>query len=370
MRVLFICKRFYTSKDLINDRFGRLYHLPIQLSKLGDEVSVIALDYRNSIETTNNLNGVNFRTEPVKVARLPSVLSALRRSVRASRPDVIVASGDSHIGFAGYCYAAGVGAKFLFDVYDYYPAFPGNRIPGMGAMFRFSVGRADMTFCASTPLMKKLASFTSRLTLIPNGVDRELFSAIDRDTARAALGLPLSKPLVGYFGAITPKRGPLLVEAVRRLRREIPDLSMLLAGRLIKQQITDDFVRYFGELPQDRLPTLISACDVVAVPYDGDPQIDLSGACKISEYLACGKPIVATRVAGHEDIFKDTPSSLCEPDADDLARALRRQLYDPQVLRFPENLEWSHIGLTAYEAIHDLTLKRDSHVMANGHWRK
>jgi hypothetical protein len=44
MKIHLLCKRYYTRKDLIRDRFGRLYHLPVQLSRLGLQVSVTAID--------------------------------------------------------------------------------------------------------------------------------------------------------------------------------------------------------------------------------------------------------------------------------------------------------------------------------------
>ena len=47
MRIHIICKRYYTNKDLIENQFGRLYHLPEQLVKYGAEVWVNAIDYRN-----------------------------------------------------------------------------------------------------------------------------------------------------------------------------------------------------------------------------------------------------------------------------------------------------------------------------------
>lgn len=34
MNIHLLCKRYYTNKDLLNDRFGRLYHLPVQLAQL------------------------------------------------------------------------------------------------------------------------------------------------------------------------------------------------------------------------------------------------------------------------------------------------------------------------------------------------
>lgn len=111
MKVLFLCKRFYTSKDLIEDKFGRLFHIPVQLAHLGAKVSVIALDYRNAHVTEKVIEAVPFRAEPATATRLVSVIFRLRDCIGALKPDVIIASGDSHIGLLGRFLSSSVGAK-------------------------------------------------------------------------------------------------------------------------------------------------------------------------------------------------------------------------------------------------------------------
>lgn len=351
MKALFLCKRYYTSKDLINDRFGRLFHIPMQFSYLGVSVSVIALDYRNARATDRTIDGVSFRGEPATPAQWPSLAYRLRKAVRQLRPDVIIASGDSHIGFMARFLASSVGAKFVFDVYDYYPAFKGNRIPGMGAMFASALRQADVTFCASYPLVKRLSGQCKRTILIENGVDRELFFPRDKHSAREELGVAADATYLGYFGSINSARGPLLFEAVDRLRGKLPNVRILLAGKVSDIDLGHPSIIYRGEVPHADIPALISASDVVTIPYASDSFNDMAGPCKIAEYLACERPVVATRVAGQSQVFQDAPNSLCEPDAVDMARALEMQIREPQLAGFPEQLAWSYIGLTAYRAI-------------------
>jgi glycosyltransferase involved in cell wall biosynthesis len=354
VKVLFLCKRYYTNKDLLLDRFGRLFHIPVQLSRQGATVSVLALDYRSDRQISAEIDGVKFETVPATLRRFPFVIGKLKREVGRIAPDVIVASGDSHIGFIGRRLAATLGAKFVFDVYDYYPAFKGNRVPGMRAMFESAVRDADLTFCASRPLMDLLAGQCGRTILIENGVDRELFFPRDKQVVRNQLGLSTDAMLVGYFGSITPTRGPLLFEAVERLRSDLPGLGILLSGKVSEVDLNRPGVMYRGELPQSEIPAMISACDVVTVPYARDPFNNMAGPCKVAEYLACEKPVVATRVAGHSEVFKVAPSSLCEPQSADVARALLQQFRDPKLEPFPECLDWAQIGLNGYSAIASL----------------
>lgn len=351
LKIFFLGKRYYTNKDLLKDRFGRLYHLPVRLARLGADVSVAAIDYRNPLSEEINAEGVTFRTTPATPTKLMGLPFHLYRSAQAARPDIIIASGDSHIGYIAMLIAQRLRARFVFDVYDYYPVFRGNRIPGMKALFRRAATNADLVLSASGALQQQLALLNQRTLLIENGVDKDLFAPADTSTARVSLGLAQDITLIGFFGAIAPNKGPLLIEACRILLDQIPSLKLLLAGKVTDVDINKPWIIYRGELPQDTVPALIAACDVVAVPLAKHPQNDLSGACKIAEYLACGKPVVATRVSCHEKIFKDAPNSLCDPDPDDMAAAIRRQLANPAVVSFPEYLSWSHIARTLYDAL-------------------
>ena len=354
MNIHVLCKRYYTNKDLLKDRFGRLYHLPVQLSRLGAKVTVTAIDYRNPRVFSLEAGDVTFRTAPATFGRLPRLVPTLYREIRRSQPDVLIASGDSHIGYLGLRIARKLGARFVFDVYDYYPVFPGNRIPGMKAMFRNAVRHADLVLGASDPLVQRLAPANPRTILIENGVDRSFFKPGNKEEARSSLGLSTTGPIIGFFGSVAPSKGPLLIVACGILAESWPSLRLLLAGRVSGVDIDRPWIRYFGELEQREIPQLIAACDVVVVPLAHDPQNDLSGACKIAEYLACGKPVVATRLAGHEGIFRTTPDSICEPDPTDMARAIKTQLEYPKSTRFPEKMAWEWIGARLYHAVKHL----------------
>lgn len=351
MNIHFLCKRFYTNKDLINDQFGRLYHLPIYLAQRGNKVVVDAIDYRNQVSTRVNSSNVSFVTLPATLTNLPKLIPSVYKNLRCANPDVLIASGDSHIGYIGLQIARRLGIRFVFDVYDYYPVFFGNRIPGMKLMFSTAVRKADLVLCASTSLESRLSNINPNTLLIENGVDRTLFTSGDMKQARIRVGLDEEFVLIGYFGSITMDRGPLLIEACRKLRESIPSLRLVLAGKTTKVLIDEPWIRYLGECSQASVPDLIRACNIVTIPYANDTFNSMAGACKIAEYLACRKPVVATNISGHQMIFKDAPESLCEPDVDDMVRALQRQLTKPVIAPFPKSMEWESIGRVLINAL-------------------
>lgn len=354
MRISLICKRYYTNKDLIKDRFGRLYHLPKQWVANGVEVWVNAIDYRNSSCDELIMEGIHFQTTPATLASILTLPYSLYRHCRRVKPDIILASGDSHIGFMALLIAKKLNVPFVFDVYDYYPVFKGNRIPGMKIMFRYAVQKADLVLCASEPLLNRLANLNDNRLLVENGVDTSLFVPKEMSQARKALRLDQESIFIGYFGSINVARGPLLIEACRMLRTNFSTLHLLLAGKVDGINVNEPWMRYMGEVSQGDIPTLINACNVVTIPYADTPFNRMCGACKIGEYLACGKPVVATRVSGHELIFKGVAVSVCDPTPERVADAVKKQLMAPELMDFPLHLSWENISETVLQSLYGI----------------
>ena len=135
-------------------------------------------------------------------------------------------------------------------------------------------------------------------------------------------------------------------------------LALLLAGPVSSISIAESWIRYMGEVPQEAIPDLINACDVVTVPYAENSFNAMSGACKIAEYLSCAKPVVATDIAGHREFFSTVPQSLCRPDPVSMANAIREQLYQPQVAPFPKHLTWEAIAQSLVNSLTELATTR------------
>lgn len=326
--------------------------MPVQLMTHGNHVLVDAIDYRNKTEITVDEAGVPFHTIPATPTKIPRFLWDAYRNACIAKPDVLIASGDIYIGYLGLWIARRLGVPLVYDVYDYYPSFRINRFKGLAWLFDHTVSNADLVLCASQPLLEKvLTGLNQNALLIENGVDTALFNKGDCFLSRKDIKLPADIPLVGYFGSITPGRGPLLIEACRKARLALPNLRLVLAGRVTDVGLDEPWIDYFGELEQSDIPKLIQACDVVCVPYADDTFNSLSGACKIAEYLACGKPVVATRVSNHGQIFKEASSSICDPNPTDMVEAIFSQLQHPEIVLFPEELSWKAIGRKLCEAL-------------------
>lgn len=219
---------------------------------------------------------------------------------------------------------------------------PDQREPGVRlAEEARLVDEADLVVAASEVERAHLAAHGAspgRVAVIPCGVDTELFRPGDRDAARAALGLD-DRPLALYVGRIAPIKGlDTLLDAVARLRAL--GLRLLVVGGEADEPLDGHeaeirrraealglgaAVSFVGAQPQDRLRDYYVAADVTVLPsyYESFGMVAL-------EAMACGSPVLATRVGGLATTVLDGVTGVLVPDGDAaaLAGSLERLLGD------------------------------------------
>ena len=347
LKVLMFCKRHYTNRDLITHRFGRLFHLPFQLVQKGMTFVVVAADYKNKKIENINISGVDFYSFPFRVSTLIMFFYKYVKIIRSIQPDIIVASSDSHFGLIGLISSKFQKIPFVFDVYDDYRIFGSNKIPFMKISFDLAVKKADLVICSSTPLHRQLSKINRSCIVIENGVDTETFCPESIADARQKAGISSDKTIIGYFGGIAGKRGvETLIQAVKILKNDFPQISLLIAGKNdLGISFDKSYIDYRGEVEQEEIPLFINASDVVVIPYHPDPQVNMSNPCKLTEYLSCKTPIVATKISDLEDLLEKTPEALCIPgNAEDMARAIEWQLENRKTISLPNNLTWEALG--------------------------
>ena len=347
-KVLLITKRHYTNKDLVLDRFGRLFHLPMQLIQNGYACMIITANYQGNQLERYNISGLKILSLPFGLKNFILFFNRCYRCIKQFKPDIIIASGDTHFGVMGLISAHLTRVPFVFDVYDDYTTFGSNRLLGMKRLFWKVIKKADAIICSSAPLMKKLNRRNKFVTVIENGVDTNLFKPSSRQMAREKLHIDQKDIVIGYFGFMGPNYGITeLIIATRKLRNIYPRIRLLLAGKKHDQiSIDQSYIDYRGMVNQEEIPQFINSSDVVVIPYCTDGQISLSNPCKLAEYLACEVPIVSTRISNVPEILSDIPEAICKPgDADEMANAIKWQLESTTLVPFPESLRWESLGI-------------------------
>jgi glycosyltransferase involved in cell wall biosynthesis len=351
MRILVLCKRQYTRRDLLDDRYGRLWELPLALARRDNQVQGICLSYKRRTENTSvncHINGngrLSWHSINAGILRLPGLLNFARHArqlARQFRPDIVWSASDSFYGVIGDWVARATGAAHVFDIYDNFESFGATRLPGMRTAYRAAVRRAHGVTCVSGPLREKIAGEyrrTGPVLVLPNGIDPQLFHPKDRESCKRRLGLPVDAQLIGVAGAITHSRGIATVfEAAARIMRDRERVHLVFAGSRDPDLALPDNPRVhdLGILPYSDVPMLINALDVAII---SNRDSEFGRYCfpqKAHEYLACRVPVVVSDVGAMHALFQEYPQSLFRPeDPDDLARAILQQIRKPVILDMP-----------------------------------
>lgn len=178
------------------------------------------------------------------------------------------------------------------------------------------VARAD-ALVANTPaeaaeLRELYAARSANVHVVPPGVALETFRPGDQARARAQVGLAEDAVVLLFVGRIQPLKAPdVLVRAAGEMVRRDPSLAsrlvvVVLGGlsgsglsrpeslqQVVRAEGLEQQVQVFPPVSRVELATWMQAADVVAVPSHNE-----SFGLVAVEALACGTPVVATRVGG------------------------------------------------------------------------
>jgi len=167
------------------------------------------------------------------------------------------------------------------------------------------IKNADSVIALTNDMKQKIQAVYSRdIFVIPNGIDLEKYSSMSKNSKQ------VNGKTILFVGRLHPVKGvQYLIEAMAIIHQEMPDVKLIIVGEGIEREKLEalakkldlkECIQFAGQVPQEKIPLFMQQGDVFVLPSlsEGFPLVLL-------EAMACGLPIVATRVGGIPDILKD-----------------------------------------------------------------
>lgn len=254
------------------------------------------------------------------------------------RPDVVHAH-DWLVAWAGDVLATLHGVPLVATVHATERGRHGGHVPpGLPAVVNsvewwLTYQAREVIACSNFMVREVITGFElppDKVHLVPNGVNPALWAPTTVS--------PRRDPLVLAWGRVQYEKGfQVLASAIGRLRRRVPGIRCVIAGRgsyLPDLQVhldvegVNDLVHLAGFVTDDDLRTLLHTAGCVVIPSLYEP----FGIVAL-EAMAAGAPTVAARTGGLAEILTDSGAGLLfEPgDPNDLADQLEAVLTDASV---------------------------------------
>jgi len=154
--------------------------------------------------------------------------------------------------------------------------------------------------------------------VVPNGVNISLFKPCNKMVCRRALEFDENTFYLGFVGSFQPWQGlDTLIQALTIVKeRNCRHMKCVLVGdgdemeslkRMVNLNSLQNEIIFKGRVEYEDVPALINSFDVCLAPFkrQRNAKIGLS-PLKLYEYLACAKPVIATRTEGVTEVIEES----------------------------------------------------------------
>jgi glycosyltransferase involved in cell wall biosynthesis len=210
---------------------------------------------------------------------------------------------------------------------------------------------ADRIFVISTVVKEMMGEFgvdTNKIIVNPNGADPEVFHPdIDGSVIRKKYDIE-DKFIIGFSGTFGYWHGvEVLAAAVKELLKMIPEAMVMFIGdgelrprieNILKNDNVSNKAMITGFLQYQEVPQYLAACDVLVSPCvhsrDGSPFFN--SPIKLFEYLAMGKPIVASDIGQQSEVIENGVNGFLaqERSVEDLCNQIYKIYQDNDIAVF------------------------------------
>ena len=172
----------------------------------------------------------------------------------------------------------------------------------------------------------------SKIVVLPSGTDTKLFRPLKKKECCQKIGLEPSFIYVGFVGSFFLYQGiDTLIEAAPNILEKCAVTRFLLVGdgpmmdtwkNKVKNKGLQDAFIFTGQVPYKKVPEYIGVMDICVAPHQKDS--NQASPVKIFDYMACGRPIVASDIEVAREIIGESECALLvSPEqVNDLAKGI------------------------------------------------
>jgi colanic acid biosynthesis glycosyl transferase WcaI len=345
---------------------ARVYELTRSWARAGHDVcvltgfpnhptGVVPPEYRGELVRQEEIDGIHVLRVPIYAAANAGFVRRVANYVSyglsaslvgpwlAKRPDVLIATSPQMLTALAGLWVAGLKrVPFVFEVRDLWP----RSIVEVGAMKagtpavrllegleRFLYRRADRIVAVTDSFVDEIAATgvpRSKISVVTNGVDLELFSPRSADEARARLGLG-DEFLVSYVGTHGMAHGlDIALDAAKELSRE--RIRFLFVGEgaekaALKRRAREERIEnvtFWDQRSRSEVADILSASNLCLVLLRDRPVFRTVIPSKIFEIMGSARPILTTVDGESRSIIERANAGIfCKPEASPLARTIR-----------------------------------------------
>jgi glycosyltransferase involved in cell wall biosynthesis len=214
---------------------------------------------------------------------------------------------------------------------------------------------ADGTTVICTTLRDKalgLGVNPESIRLIPDGCDLDSFHFVSVGQARLQSRIPQDEFIIGYVGSIFRGDAELMVKAFDLIASREPSMRLLIVGycpfNLRKISRYPHAIRQTGPVSAEDLFSYLASCNVFWLPLRDTNANRGRWPHKLNEYLALGRPTVATAVGDVKTLFETEEIGLLCPDQPDALAEQTLKLYADTELRTRMGLRARQVAETHF----------------------
>lgn len=298
----------------------RPHHLLKNLSKK-HEISVLCVKDHDSEEIDCNYLQKSLKKIDINYISEKKLHPVIQEIIISKKLSELPKDFDLHINFnsliGGYQVTKKTKLPTLFDICDdlidwinISPKIPSLLKPiGIKTgsfLLKQNIKMSDEITCSLNHLQNLYKIPENKCSLIPNGVDTDLFQ-YKNSKIREIFNIPPDRFLlvfVGYLGNWVDLE--TVFSVIKILKKELK-LCLLVVGNgdkfnklksLSKKLKIEDSIIFTGDVPYDQVPKYISAADICLVPFNTGNVSQGAMPIKILEYMACSKPVLSTPITG------------------------------------------------------------------------